>query len=332
MQIIEFSKEDQQKYDRFVEKHPLGSIHQLWEFGEFQITTHGRSKMWAIGLMDREIQSSALIIRQDLPFKKCWLYVVRGPLLNFSSTNEVTQIFDHIKKIAKQENAIFLRFDPALEEKISIPQAGRAHAHYQPESTLIISLQPSEEEILAQMKPKGRYNIKVAQKHNVKIRLSEGKKEDLQKFYSILMETTARDQFSGHPLDYYENMLEKLGPEKAKLWLAEYNGKAIAGVIATYFGDTATYYFGASSSQNRNTMAPYLLHWEIMKHAKKEGFKYYDMFGIAPENSPHHPWAGVTEFKLKFGGKRINYIPAMEIIYQPFWYLIVKVAKVFHGF
>jgi peptidoglycan pentaglycine glycine transferase (the first glycine) len=332
MQITEFTKKNKQKYNQFVEDHPLGNIHQLWEFGEFQITTQGRSKMWAIGLMDREIQSSAMVIKQDLPFNKCWLYCIRGPLINYNSVNETTQIFDYIKKIAKKENAIYLRFDPALEKESVIPKAKKAHAHYQPESTLIISLQPSEEEILTQMKPKGRYNIKIAQKHGVKIRLSEDKKEDLQKFYKILKETTARDQFSGHPLSYYENMLEKLGPKKVKLWLAEYNNKIIAGVIATYFADTVTYYFGASASQNRNIMAPYLLHWEIMKHAKKEGYEYYDMFGIAPENSPHHPWAGVTEFKLKFGGKRMNYIPAMEIIYQPFWYLLMKAAKIFRRF
>lgn len=133
----------------------------------------------------------------------------------------------------------------------------------------------------------------------------------------------------------------------AKLYLAEHGGKVLAGMIATYFRDTATYYFGASSNENRHTMAPYLLHWQAIQDARAAGYHYYDFFGIAPENQRDpisktggiskvpgisnanhpHPWQKVTEFKLKFGGERVNYYPAQEIVYQPFWYTLIRFAK-----
>lgn len=381
-----------QQYDQFVHAqgpfggaHSLGTIHQLYEWGLFQTKSAKRDQFWVVTVEEQhtgKILASALIIRQNLPFNKCWLYCPRGPLVDYSNPQITAALFAKIAELAHQQNAVFLRFDPAVEAEMQnavpfhlIPNARPAHAHYQPESTLIVDLQPDPAAILAQMKPKGRYNIKVAQKHGVKIRCATAAPNatsassaapnsvahatqatsDLQAFYDLLTQTTTRDQFSGHPLKYYQEILATLGPHQAKLYLAEYTPPApaphetpapshapahqhhaatqiLAAAIVTYFNDTATYYFGASSNENRNTMAPYLLHWQIMQDAKTAGYKFYDLFGISPENpndksSTPHPWQSVTDFKLKFGGMRINYIPAAEIIYKPFWYACIRLTK-----
>lgn len=334
-------------YNNFVLSHPLGTIHQLREWGEFQTKTPGRDKFWALDLKsDKEIVASALIIRQSLPFGKCWLYCPRGPLVDYANKKQTAELFAKIAQIAKEEKAVFVRFDPPLLQDDThlqkIPKTRIAHAHYQPESTLFIDLTKSEEQILAQMKPKGRYNIKVAQKHGVTVEQCgandppAAREANLQtairEFYNLFTETTGRDHFSGHPQKFYSDMLEIFAPQKnapasAKLYLARYKGKPVAGAIITYFNQTALYYFGASSGEDRNVMAPYLLHWQIIKDAKSAGYTEYDLFGIAPENTKNHPWAGVTDFKLKFGGDRINYAPAREIVYKPFWYWIIQVAK-----
>lgn len=323
--------EDTAKFNNFVEKHPLGTIHQLCEWGEFQAKTLGRDKFWVLTIENeaQEIQATALIIRQKLPLGKSWLYCPRGPLVDSINKELTDALFAKIAAIAKQEKAIFLRFDPPhmKGEEIHIKDARKAHAHYQPESTLIVDLTLSEDEILKQMKSKGRYNIKVAKKHDVAVKESD----DIETFYNIFKETTQRDHFSGHPLQYYKDIMQSLGPNRAKLFIASYNGRPLAGAIITYFGSTATYYFGASSNQNRNTMAPYLLHWHIMQDAKKRGYQEYDLFGIAPEGAKNHAWSGVTDFKLKFGGQRINYADAQEIVYQPFWYWLLKLAKRLRG-
>jgi len=361
MKTIEIIAENKRNYDNFVEAHPLGSIHQVWDWGVFQSKSPLRDKFWVVAATEdgsrdgahgsahggSRIMASALVIRQRLPFGKCWLYCPRGPLGDYSSDHgheALKKVFEKIGHLAQKENAVFLRFDPPLEDTYAphlrafLEDLGArpAHAHYQPESTLILDLKHEPEELLKKMKPKGRYNIKVAQKHGVTIRVSDAStgrfSADLEAYYSLLRQTTARDGFSGHPLSHYRNMLEVLGPARAKLYLAEYEGKLLAGMIATYFAQTATYYFGASSDEHRNTMAPYLLHWQAINDARAAGFHYYDFFGVAPENQPDHPWAKVTDFKLKFGGERVNYLPAREIVYKPFWYVLIKTAKWVRGF
>ncbi len=341
MKIIQFTEQstpkDLSKFHEFVKKQPLGSIHQTLEWGKFQTTLAGRDKFWCFAVENEggQIMASAMVIRQALPLKKCWLYCPRGPLADYQHPQALQKLLEKISELAKEQKAVFFRFDPSLlhDEKIEWKtlNARTAHAHYQPENTLILDLDQPEEELLKQMKPKGRYNIKVAQKHGVTVHVSDNNQKDIEAFYRLLQETTGRDEFSGHNKKYYEDMLKILGQDQCKLYLAEYQGKIVAGIIATFFNDTAIYYFGASGNEHRNVMAPYLLQWQAIIDAKNLGMKYYDFLGIAPENSKNHPWAGVTDFKLKFGGRRVDYQPAQEIIYQPFWYRQIKLVKKIRG-
>lgn len=250
-----------------------------------------------------------------LPFGKCWLYVNRG---------EVVDLTD----LAKKTNAVFARFEvPYLKESGTKfnKKLHKAHAHYQPDTTLIIDLSKNEDEILAQMKPKGRYNIKLAEKKGVKIIESK----DAAEFYKILKQTTQRDKFSGHNKEFYQKMIDMI--EGAKLYYAQYEGQMIAGVIATFYKDTAVYYYGASSNEYRNVMAPYLLQWHTICMAKAKGCMEYDFLGIAPEGAKNHPWHGVTEFKKKFGGEIIEYEEAKELIFEPFWYYLIRAVKFIRG-
>jgi len=255
------------------------------------------------------------IQKMSLPFGKCWLYVNRGPIIN-------------LDKLAKRENAVFARFEHPYQKSENHKfekNLKNAHAHYQPETTLVIDLTKSNEEILAQMKPKGRYNIKLAQKKEVQIR--EEPKAD--EFYELLQETTSRDKFHGHNKDFYQKMIDMV--DDAKLYIAEYQGEPIAGLIATFYKDTATYYYGASSNKHRNVMAPYLLQWHAICEAKSKGCNYYDFLGIAPEGAKNHPWQGVTAFKRKFGGEVVEYANYKERIYQPFWYWVMRIIKKLRG-
>jgi len=193
-------------------------------------------------------------------------------------------------------------------------------------------LNADEADILAQMKQKGRYNIKLAEKKGVLIREADPKakafNKDIDDFYQLLRQTTERDAFSGHDKEYYHNMVNTLGASgKAKLYLAEYEKEVIAGMIATHFKDVATYYYGASGNKHRNVMAPYLLQWHAMREAKKAGFHFYDFLGIAPAGFKKHAWAGVTEFKNKFGGEEVAFEPAKEYAFKPFLYWLYRLYK-----
>lgn len=325
---------DCERFNQMVAGHKFGNIHQTVEWGNFQAKEAMRDRFWLIGLEnDGKLVGGALVVKQKLPGGRCWLNVPRGPLVAEESAEreiEMRLILEKVEEVGRAERAVFVRVEPVWDkaEQINWGKLGfrKAHAHYQPENTLILDIEGDEEGILAQMKPKGRYNIKVAEKKGVKIKIGESA-EDWQNFYNLLKETTNRDGFSGHGLAYYQNMIEALNG-MARLYLAEYEGKIISGIIVTFYKDTAIYYFGVSGNEFRNVMAPYLLQWTAIKEAKEQGMKYYDFLGVAPEGADNqHDWAGVTDFKLKFGGKRLDYQPAQEKILNWPMYWLMRMAK-----
>ncbi|NIP32988.1 peptidoglycan bridge formation glycyltransferase FemA/FemB family protein, partial [Candidatus Saccharibacteria bacterium] len=125
-------------------------------------------------------------------------------------------------------------------------------------------------------------------------------------------------KFRAHPKSYYKKILESLG-SMAEVWFAEYKGKVIAANLMIFWGNTVLYLHGASSRDHKNVMAPYLLHWELIKRAKADGYKYYDFWGIAPPDSPNHPWAGITRFKKGFGGTEVKYPGTFDLAINKFW-------------
>lgn len=116
-----------------------------------------------------------------------------------------------------------------------------------------------------------------------------------------------------------------------KVWIASYNTTPVAGSMTAYFGDMVTYLHGASANEHRNVMAPYLLHWEIAKDAKKDGYHYYDFRGVNPGNANHliykKSWEGITRFKTGFGGEFVSNPPSFDLIYRPTWYRLYRLFK-----
>lgn len=265
----------------------------------------------------RRTGAMALAIRRPLPFGLCWLEVPRGPLF----INEISfqAIMEEITRVAEEEKAVFVRLSPF--QKIPL-LAGDTPFDHHPQTSLVIDLGQTEDQILEQMKPKGRYNIKLAEKHEVKVEVSG----DVEAFHQLLKKTANRDGFGVHSVEYYQNMLAALG-QNAQLLMARYEDKLIAGGIFVYLDEWGIYYYGASENSCRNVMAPYLIQWTAIKEAKRHGCKYYDFLGIAPEGTIKHPWAGVTDFKKKFGGHVESYPQAKDLVLRPFWYLLYKLKK-----
>ncbi len=299
-------------YSEFVERY--GSIEQSFEWGELQCSIPGRPEFYVFGaFLEGELVGSILVIRQEMPFGKTWLWAPRGPVLRDQ------EAWPFLREACSGMGDLYLRIEPGVPvEKEFLIFEKNAGISYMPEDTLMIDLNLDEKAILAQMAQKGRYNIKIAEKAGVEIK----KDCDFEEFYKILQETSARDGFSVHSKDFYEKI-------PAVFYGAFFDGKMIAGIFVTYFGDTATYYFGASSNSHREAMAPYLLQWQSIKDAKSAGMKKYDFLGVAPEGESGHSLAGVTQFKTRFGGKRVKYHKARIIIFRPFWTFLVSCAKKF---
>lgn len=331
----------QKCWDDFIEKSLQGSIHQRWAWRDFQCEIPGRERVLGFGMLDADNQIVALTwcVGMQTGFGQMfWWYSPRGPVLRDVNDVEKAEIF--IEKIVielQKSPGIFWRLDPYwgsfFWDRLDLDglQVSTPTQNYQPTDSLVLDISVDENVILAQMKRKGRYNIKLAQKHGITVKMVPGSEitpADIDLFYALNQETTVRDGFSGQPKNYYANFLQKL-PKTSFIWFAEFNGETIAAAILTVESRRAIYYYGASSGdkQYRPLMAPYLLQWEMICYAKAKGALTYDFTGISPEGVLQHDYDGITQFKTKFGGKRKTYDPGKEIIFCPFKYKLYRTLK-----
>jgi len=193
------------------------------------------------------------------------------------------------------------------------PPLVRAASDVQVPDTIIVDLRRAEDEILAGMKPKWRYNVRLAQKKGVEV--EEAGADSIPEFYALYTTTAARDRIALHPESYYRRLFaiaresRERGDADApdvRLWIARYEGKALAAIVTLFRGDEAVYLYGASSDERRELMPAYALQWTAMRAAKAAGCASYDLFGIPPFDDPEHPMAGLYRFKSGFGGKIVR--------------------------
>lgn len=307
------SPEALQLYDHWVKAHPEGSLWQSLEWKRFQESLGRKVRIYATMERD-EIAASALVVIDRTMFGLTAWEIPRSPLVNNEVRIMNNALLELILRDAKRERCMSLFLSPLQPIHNSLFMIHDSHRFVMPEATRILNLTLSEDDLLKQMKPKGRYNIKLAQKHGVHVAQSD----DVDAYTTLAKETWARDGFRG-PRTGYERFLKDL---PGSFLLLAYAGlpssTPIAGLVGVTWGTQGIYYYGASSDRHRELMAPSLLQWEAMKLCKARGCTSYDFFGIAPENQPDHPWAGVSAFKEKFGGTVVTYPPEREIVLRPF--------------
>ena len=173
----------------------------------------------------------------------------------------------------------------------------------------------NEEELMASFHQKTRYNIRVAIKKGVTVEL--GSKSDVGRFHEIMMETGLRDRFVIRSKEYFEKMLDALG-ENARLYLARYDGKIVAGTLACAYGDKVWYLYGASSNEARNVMPNYLLQMEMIKWAVERGARIYDFRGVSGDIDESNPLYGLYRFKKGFNGEFTEFVGEMEYEFSHF--------------
>lgn len=321
MKLIEFN--NRLDFDRFINTEPKSQFLQSWQWGEFQKVCG--YKIWRLGIEeDGEIVAAATLLGKAVLVGRSYFFCPRGPVVQLRITNLELRIkvfdflFKEIEKIAKCENAIFLRFEPQFQVSSFRFQVSKT-IDIQPAKTLILDLSKSEEEILADMHQKTRYNIRLAEKKGVIVR--EATINEFDNFWKLAEQTGERDGFRLHSRGYYLSML-KNNPDFIKLFFAELDEEILTANIVSFFGDTVTYVHGASNNKFREVMAPYALQWYSIKLAKKLRFKYYDFFGIDEKK-----WPGVTRFKKGFGGEEVDYPGTFDAVFNKRWYNGYKLLR-----
>ena len=168
------------------------------------------------------------------------------------------------------------------------------------------------------MKPKGRYNVRVARRHGVSV-LEDVSSQGIADFLNIYEYVRARTAHDGSRLLPYPD-LDAFGFGPRFGILRRVPRHEARNTLVVYFADTATYYYGGSRAIHRNIMAPYLLHFEIMRKAKALGCRYYDLFGVTPSGEPDDGWKDISVFKRKLGGRELRLVPTLEYVYDPVAY------------
>lgn len=327
MELRQLTRDDEKLLHDFLDQHPYGCIEQSFFWGRFQTQSAARPAFFVYGVFkEGELIASMLLIEQVMGRGLSWLWCPMGPVLPLEDPEGAWDVLKQAcDTLAKERSSVFTRLEPGAPIEQHAPYDWPITLEaYLPRHTLMLPLELSEEELLKQMAQKGRYNIKQAQKKGVLVR--QGGPEDFDRFYALLRDTGARDGFSVHPKGFYEAFLKELG-DLARFYVAELEGEVVSGALMTTFGDTATYYYGASSSKDRSSRASYLLQWQAALDAKKDGFLWYDFLGVAAEGAKKDPLAGVTQFKTRFGGHRSSYHASRVKVYRRGWWLVRKLLK-----
>ena len=313
---------------------PDGGLLQSPHWEKFQKAIGKR----AVRIVD-EGGDSALMIRNTLPVVGGYFFVPRGPIIQDQRSDDAGALVLKMIEAGIKERAGWIRVEPQTEqdlETIKRAVGGRytitkSKKNHEPAQTLMLDLTKSQDQLLLEMKPKTRYNIRLSMKKGVKVFASRDK-EHVQKFCGLIEETAKRDRITAHPKNYYVTMLASLEQDALELLAAEYEGTIIAANLVSFYGGVATYLHGGSSDNQRNVMAPFLLQWESIILAQQKGCIRYDFGGVKimdakdQESGMKNDWEGITRFKRGFcpDQEPMNFPGCYDIILKPMTYQLYR--------
>lgn len=309
------------KSEEFNKKAP--HIIQSWQWGEFRKQTGVHVER--IGVYDgKNLKQVYQATFHTVPLGKFTVgYLPKSGIPN-------PQVIEKLKEVGEENRAIFVKSEPEAEvgnpnvksfskNKIVVRSSKTIFASH----TFLVDLTKSEDELLAKMHPKTRYNIRLAQKNGVQVEEKDDQKS-FNTFLTLQRETARRQKFFTHPDSYYQKMWNTLRPAKmVHLLIASYKKEPLASWIIFRFKDTAYYPYGGSSEKYKNFMASNLIAWEAIRFGKKLGCETFDMWGALGENPDQNdPWYGFNRFKQGYGGKLVSYIGAYDLVLNPLAYKI----------
>jgi peptidoglycan pentaglycine glycine transferase (the first glycine) len=304
-------------------KLPYNHVLQSYEWGQFK-AKYGWTPLRLLLEKDGSAQAAASVLRRKLPYLPlCVMYVPKGPALDYSDGELLQHVLATLEDVARRHHAIFIKVDPDVCLEDASPPADQvitslenrgwqlSSEQIQFRNTILIDPTQEEDELLQAMKSKTRYNVRLAERRGVEVRL--GGLTDLPLFYDMYVETSSRDEFIIRPLAYYRDAWQAfMEADLAHLFIAEYEDQPLAGLILFRFGNKVWYMYGASRDLHRNLMPNHLLQWEAIRWAKTQGCTVYDLWGAPDVLDESDPLWGVYRFKEGFGGQFVHHIGAYD--------------------
>jgi peptidoglycan pentaglycine glycine transferase (the first glycine) len=350
----------------FLQTHEWGQVKAKYGWSPMYAvwTVDGRFSLlkdtdeWSPGTLS--YSAASLILKRVIPLgsmsaRLSILYAPKGPLLDWADEKLRNRVLTDLQVLAKKEGAIFLKADPNVVLGTGVLGSGEdvsnqeGHAvqaallgrgwryssdQIQFRNTVLIDLDRSEQELLARMKQKTRYNVRLAEKKGVSLRI--GTQADLDMLYKMYAETSVRDGFVIRDQNYYRTVWQTFMQKSqspvsslpitnhqsplAEPLIAEVDHEPVAAIFVFYFAGRAYYVYGMSRDVHREKMPSYLLQWEAIKRGRRQGASVYDLWG-APEmfDETDSMW-GVYRFKEGLGGRVVRTLGAWDFAPNPFWY------------
>lgn len=341
------------EWDDFLSNHPDAHILQTSAWGELKSEFGWRAVRIVTNsnVADSNSSIGTQILFKPIPFGLSFAYIPKGPVGGGGTLGQLSKnspFWKEVDELCQRRNAVFLKVEPDLweppevdEDRLrshnSAPPPGfrQSFQDIQPPRTLLVDLRGSEEKILARMKQKTRYNVRLALKKGVVVVRSS----DLDTFARLMITTGERDSFGVHSLQYYQRAYDLFNPKgECELLMAEFQGEPLAAIMVFARGTRAWYFYGASASKHRDRMPTYILQWEAMRWARERGCTMYDLWGV-PDRDLHTLDAeflkhsgglwGVYRFKRGFGGQLIRAYGPWDRVYRPFLYIFYRLwAKI----
>lgn len=303
---------DKVQWESFFNSQKSNTFLQSWNWGEFNKKMG--EKIWRLGFFaDDKLMGLALVVR---------INAKRGKFLfapHITANGKIWDcLFDHLKKIAAEEKIDFIRISPLIK---NLPENLKIFQQYgfkdapvhmmHPELSWILDISGPEEEIMKGMRKTTRNLIRRAEKEHVEI-VETKNIEGIEEFYKLHEETVSRHGFVPFSKNYLKKEFEALSPDnQISIFFAKHGGQILSSAIIVFNDNYAFYHHGASKTSK--IPASYFLMWKIIQEGKLRGCSKFNFWGIAPENKPKHPLAGLTVFKTGFGGYQEEYLHCQDL-------------------
>ncbi len=341
---MQLYSQNQAQWNDLISNLPKPHLLQTWEWAQVK-AKYGWEPMPFIWNDGERTVASAMILKRRIPIggmaaRMSILYIPKGPLLDWSIEPLRERVLDDLQTFAKRHGAIFLKIDPDVVLGTGIPEGGEdvinndgqtvmselkrkgwrfSTNQIQFRNTVQIDLSVSEDEMLARMKQKTRYNIRLAGRKGVTVRV--GSSDDLSALYQMYAETSVRDGFIIRDEDYYRTVWKSFMIKRmAEPLIAEVEGESVAALLLFWFSGRAYYIYGMSRTSHREKMPNYLLQWEAIRRAKTVGCNIYDLWGAPDVFDKSDGMWGVFRFKQGLGGQVLRTLGAWDYTSRPMLY------------
>lgn len=316
MEIKEITNKEE--WEGFLKEASAKTFLHSWQWGEFQELM--REKVWRFGLYKGASLKAVALVVKVAAKRGTFFLVPHGPVALHPQREIIEVLLLHLKHLAKEEKASFIRINPIWERNeennVIFKQLGFQDAPIQmhPEASWKLDLAASEEQLFSGMRKTTRYLLRQAMDNKDIVVEQSSSVADVAMFSKMHEKVSLRQTFVPFSKEYLENEFQVFAKDEGvRLFFGKYKGEIAAAAFVVFWSGIGFYHHAVSLPKFSKLSLPYLLLWEALKEAKRRGYMLYDFWGyVDPKTQPKHPWAGPTLFKQGFGGEAKFYVKTQD--------------------